>query len=139
MEAPTPRPTGAAFPVAESAPMDMAFAFLADHAAVPPDGKLYVLGGGINMLGIPQIPGRAAFDVVGGFRFSPADAQSVHIVDAFSGDTIPLHLLTREALRIYLRQTRLRRLAGVSNQQPLLRPSSGPGRRWHTTLEWCVC
>ena len=61
--------------------MDMAFAFLADHAAVPPDGKLYVLGGGINMLGIPQIPGRAAFDVVGGFRFSPADARSIHTVE----------------------------------------------------------
>jgi len=61
--------------------MDMAFAFLADHAAVPPDGKLYVLGGGINMLGMPEIPGRAAFDVVGGFRFSPADAHSVHTVE----------------------------------------------------------
>jgi len=61
--------------------MDMAFAFLADHAVVPPDGKLYVLGGGINMLGIPQIPGRAAFDVVGGFRFSPADARSIHTVE----------------------------------------------------------
>ena len=67
--------------MAESAPMDMAFAFLADHAVVPPDGKLYVLGGGINMLGVPQIPARAAFDVVGGFRFGPADARSVHTVE----------------------------------------------------------
>ena len=61
--------------------MDMAFALLADHAAVPPDGKLYVLGGGINTLGVPEIPARAAFDVVGGFRFSPADSHSVHTVE----------------------------------------------------------
>jgi len=61
--------------------MDMAFAFLADHATVPPDGKLYVLGGGVNMLGIPEIPGRAGFDVVGGFRFSPADSGAVHAVE----------------------------------------------------------
>jgi hypothetical protein len=61
--------------------MDMAFAFLADHASVPPDGKLYVLGGGINMLGIPEIPGRAGFDVVGGFRFTPADTHTVHTVE----------------------------------------------------------
>jgi hypothetical protein len=61
--------------------MDMAFAFLADHATVPPDGKLYVLGGGINILVIPELPGRAVFDVVGGFRFSPADAHAVHTVE----------------------------------------------------------
>jgi hypothetical protein len=61
--------------------MDMAFALLADHAAVPPDGKLYVLGGGINMLVIPELPGRAVFDVVGGFRFSPTDSHSVHSVE----------------------------------------------------------
>jgi len=61
--------------------MDMAFAFLADHAVVPPDGKLYVLGGGINMLGIPEIPARAVFDVVGGFRFTPDDSHSVQTVE----------------------------------------------------------
>ncbi|MGD1034114.1 MAG: hypothetical protein ABR977_06760 [Candidatus Dormibacteria bacterium] len=61
--------------------MDMAFAFLADHAAVPPDGKLYVLGGGINMIAIPEVPARAVFDVVGGFRFSPADSDTVHTVE----------------------------------------------------------
>ena len=61
--------------------MDMAFAFLADHAVVPPDGKLYVLGGGINMLAIPEIPARAVFDVVGGFRFTPADSHAVHTVE----------------------------------------------------------
>ncbi|MGO8685669.1 MAG: DUF6941 family protein [Candidatus Dormibacteria bacterium] len=61
--------------------MDMAFAFLADHATVPPDGKLYVLGGGINMLMLPELPGRAVFDVVGGFRFNPTDTHSVHDVE----------------------------------------------------------
>jgi hypothetical protein len=61
--------------------MDMAFALLADHAVVPPDGKLYVLGGGINRLALPELPGRAVFDVVGGFRFSPFDASSVHAVE----------------------------------------------------------
>jgi len=67
--------------VPELASMDMAFAFLADHASVPPDGKLYVLGGGINTLGLTAIPGRVAFDVVGGFRFTTADSHSVHTVE----------------------------------------------------------
>ena len=61
--------------------MDVPFAFLAEHAAVPPDHRLYVLGGGINMLGIAEIPGRAVFDVVAGFRFSPADSHSEHTVE----------------------------------------------------------
>lgn len=72
---------GAAATMAELAGMDMAFAFLADHASVPPDGKLYVLGGGINFLGLAEIPGRAGFAVVGGFRFSPADSHAVHEVE----------------------------------------------------------
>ena len=67
--------------MAELASMDMAFALLADHASVPPDGKLYVLGGGINTLGLPAIPGRVAFDVVGGFRFTTSDSHSVHSVE----------------------------------------------------------
>jgi hypothetical protein len=31
------------------------------------------------------------------------------VIDAFSGDSIPLHLLTREAMEIYLRHLRNRR------------------------------
>ena len=39
---------------------------LCDHAAVPPDGKVYIHGGGIHQLYVPQIPGplRALFLVV---------------------------------------------------------------------------
>ncbi len=59
----------------------MAFALVADHASVPPDGKLYILGGGVNRLALPELPGRAAFDLVGGFRFTPLDATSVHSVE----------------------------------------------------------
>jgi len=39
---------------------------LCDHATVPPDGKVYIHGGGIHQLYVPQIPGplRALFLVV---------------------------------------------------------------------------
>jgi hypothetical protein len=39
---------------------------LCDHASVPPDGKIYIHGGGVHQLYIPQIPGplRTLFLVV---------------------------------------------------------------------------
>jgi hypothetical protein len=39
---------------------------LCDHATVPPDGKLYIHGGGVHQLFLPQIPGplRSLFLVV---------------------------------------------------------------------------
>ncbi len=30
---------------------------LCDHASVPPDGKIYIHGGGVHQLFVPQIPG----------------------------------------------------------------------------------
>jgi len=46
--------------------------------------------------------------VLGDARLSlaeaPDHAYGIIVLDAFSGDSIPLHLLTREALRIYLRK-----------------------------------
>jgi hypothetical protein len=61
--------------------MDVAFAFLADSAVVPPDRKLYILGGGFTTLTMPTLPGRATFAVVAGFRFTAADAQTVQAVE----------------------------------------------------------
>src|ERR1700737_783190 len=67
--------------------MELSFAFFADSAVVPPDGKVYVLGGGFSTLALPQLPGRAAFAVVAGFRFGAADVGQtqqveVRLVDA---------------------------------------------------------
>jgi SAM-dependent methyltransferase len=46
--------------------------------------------------------------VLGDARLSldeaPDHAYGIIVLDAFSGDSIPMHLLTREALRIYLRK-----------------------------------
>jgi hypothetical protein len=61
--------------------MDLSFAFFADSAAVPPDGKLYVLGGGFSALSMASLPGRAAFAVVAGFRFNAADVGQAHQVE----------------------------------------------------------
>jgi hypothetical protein len=87
--------------------VDIAYALLADNAAVPPDGKLYALGGGINSLGLVQIPGRAGFAAVAGFRFIGADAGSVfevelRLVDADGGLVAPpstLRFQTGETVR----------------------------------------
>jgi hypothetical protein len=61
--------------------MDLNFAFFADSAVVPPDGKLYVLGGGFSTLSMAQLPGRVAFAVVAGFRFNAADLGQAHQVE----------------------------------------------------------
>ncbi len=61
--------------------MELSFAFFADSAVVPPDGKLYVLGGGFSTLALAQLPGRANFAVVAGFRFGPADVSQTRAVE----------------------------------------------------------
>ena len=61
--------------------MELSFAFFADSAVVPPDGKLYVLGGGFSALQLPQLPGRAAFAVVAGFRFGAEDVGQTQQVE----------------------------------------------------------
>src|SRR5450432_735738 len=59
--------------------MEMSFAFFADAATVPNDGKVYVLGGGFSALALTQLPGMASFAVVAGFRFNAAD--TVHTIE----------------------------------------------------------
>ncbi|MFN2581787.1 MAG: hypothetical protein ABR498_03490 [Candidatus Dormibacteria bacterium] len=61
--------------------MELSFAFFADSAVVPPDGKVYVLGGGFSTLQLPQLPARAAFAVVAGFRFGPPDVGQTQQVE----------------------------------------------------------
>ena len=61
--------------------MDLNFAFFADRASVPPDGKLYVLGGGFTGIGLAEIPGRADLSVVAQFRFIAADVARKHVVE----------------------------------------------------------
>ena len=67
--------------VASFLAVELSFAFFADSAVVPPDGKLYVLGGGFTTLALGQLPGRASFAVVAGFRFGPADSSQTHAVE----------------------------------------------------------
>jgi hypothetical protein len=74
--------------------VELSFAFFADSAVVPPDGKVYVLGGGFNTLQLAQLPGRAAFAVVAGFRFGPEDVGQtqqveVRLVDSESKLVVP--------------------------------------------------
>lgn len=61
--------------------MELDYAFFADSAVVPPDRKLYVLGGGFSTVALPQLPGQATFAVVAGFRFTAADAGRTHVVE----------------------------------------------------------
>ena len=66
--------------------MEMDYAFFADSAASP-DRKLYCLGGGFSTITLPQIPGRAAFAVVGGFRFTAADSDKRYEIELRFVDT----------------------------------------------------
>lgn len=67
--------------VGQSRAVELSFAFFADAASVPADGKVYVLGGGFSAMALPSLPGMASFSVVAGFRFSVVDAGSAHIVE----------------------------------------------------------
>ena len=51
------------------------------------------------------------------------------VLDAFSSDAIPVHLLTREAIQMYADRLRPGRLPGVPHQQQHLRPATGAPRR----------
>ena len=61
--------------------MELAYALLADHAQVPPDGKVYVLGGGFTQLALPKLPGVWGFAAVAGFRFTSADTGKTQNVE----------------------------------------------------------
>jgi len=50
------------------------------------------------------IPGDARLSMEREVRTGQAQDFDILVVDAFSGDTIPVHLLTREAMQIYLRE-----------------------------------
>ncbi|MFN2451022.1 MAG: hypothetical protein ABR541_01560 [Candidatus Dormibacteria bacterium] len=60
--------------------MNIDYAFFADTATVPPDGKVYVHGGGFSAVSVPSLPARIAFAVVAGFRFGAEDANATHHV-----------------------------------------------------------
>ncbi len=49
----------------------------------------------------------------------------VLVVDAFSGDAIPVHLLTREAFELYFRHLKPRGRSGHPRFQPAAGPSAG--------------
>lgn len=50
------------------------------------------------------IPGDARLSMERELREGPAQKFDILVLDAFSGDTIPVHLLTMEAMQIYLRE-----------------------------------
>ena len=52
------------------------------------------------------------------------------VLDAFSSDSIPMHLLTEEALDLYLAKLKVRRRARAAHQQPVfgVGADAGPAR-----------
>ena len=79
--------------------MEMSFAFFADSATVPPDGKFYALGGGFSALALPSLPGMASFAVVAGFRFNSADAGTVHLSELRFVDSLGKLVLPPATMR----------------------------------------
>ena len=59
----------------------------------------------------------------------PPQGFDVLVVDAFSGDSIPVHLLTREAFELYFRHLKPVRRAGRAHFQPVFEPRARGGRR----------
>ena len=59
--------------------------------------------------------------------YGPARQFDLLVVDVFSSDTVPIHLITREALRIYFDRTCRARPAGDPHFQSLPEPRTDPG------------
>ncbi len=117
--------------------MEMSFAFFADSAVVPPDGKLYVLGGGFSTLALPQLPGRAAFAVVAGFRFGPADVGEtrqveLRFVDADGKLVIPAANLQFQSQGAKLEPGQEVSISTVTVLQPMFgEPGTYAAEFWH--------
>jgi hypothetical protein len=79
--------------------MELSFAFFADAATVPADGKVYVLGGGFSALALPQLPGMASFAVVAGFRFSAEDAAQAQVIELRFVDNLGKLVLPPTSMR----------------------------------------
>jgi len=57
----------------------------------------------------------------------PTSSFDVLVMDGVSGDSIPMHLLTREAMAVYVRHLRPAGVLGVPGHQPLHRHRAGRG------------
>ena len=64
----------------------------------------------------------------------PERSFDLIIVDAFTSDAVPVHLMTAEALQLYAAQAEGRRRRGAAHLQPLSRPRF---RRWAPRCRWC--
>jgi hypothetical protein len=84
--------------------------------------------------GVPIILGDARIVIAG----EPANGLDVLVVDAFSSDAVPMHLLTREALAVYRKRLAPNGLLlmHISNRfldlEPILSAAKGDG--WHSAL-----
>lgn len=67
--------------------MRLLYAFLADAALVQPDGKLYVIGGGIGTLHGPQLPIRhPQLSLVIRVEFTPLESGRTHTIEVHALD-----------------------------------------------------
>lgn len=117
--------------------MELSFAFFADSAVVPPDGKVYVLGGGFSTLQLAQLPGRAGFAVVAGFRFGPPDVGQtqqveVRLVDAENKLVVPATSLQFQTQGAQLQPGQEVSLSTVTLLQPMFgEPGTYMVEFWH--------
>ena len=117
--------------------MELSFAFFADSAVVPPDGKVYVLGGGFSTLQLAQLPGRAGFAVVAGFRFGPGDVGQtqqveVRLVDAEDKLVVPATNLQFQTQGTNLQPGQEVSLSTVTVLQPMFgEPGTYTVEFWH--------
>lgn len=58
--------------------MEVEFAFLADAAVIPPDGKLYVHGGSLQVLHASTFPATQSFALVLNLKLHPTEAGRRH-------------------------------------------------------------
>ena len=60
---------------------------------------------------------------------APDRSYDLIVLDAFSSDSVPVHLLTREAVELYLQQAAPQRFARLPHLEQLPRPQAGRRRR----------
>ena len=58
----------------------------------------------------------------------PDESFDLFIIDAFTSDAMPVHMLTTEAVKLFLAEAEARRRGAAAHLQPLPRPGLGAGR-----------
>lgn len=105
--------------------MKFVYAFLAESATIPPDGKFYVLGGGFSNVAVPTLPQRIGFAAVATFAVTSEDAGQRHelavrVVDSTGALVMPEIPLVFEFPKVETPVGRVVKVPAITHCTPMI-------------------